>query len=309
MAQDYSVGMSLTVRPDPSSLRDARDEIEDSLGSVTVDVDGTRGNGTRSAGASMLSDQADNQEALIRLADERNELLQELVSEISAAGSGGGSSGGGRIPRPRGGGGGGFGGIGGLIGLLGLAGGAAFGSGGSGSGSSGTSGGPPAPIPEDALRSPIPNDNPGAIPPSESPTGTVRPFGIPQDAIGGAVAGGITAYGLGSAAAGVRGGTSGPGSGTGGGSRALQFANVRGPTTEQVTPNDGGERPPINVSVNPSITVNGQADIEGQLRAAFADIEDRLLESVLNTVSGEFNTAPSSAAAASTRASKRFAPD
>jgi hypothetical protein len=125
---EFTTAATLEVEIDDNSLRSARNRIERDLNDVRANGGaGSRGGGRgrrspMSGGGGMASlrdtarDQLDTQQVLVELAEERNELLEDL-------GRGNSGDGGGRLPRGFGGGGGGLGGIlGGVlgIGLLGL---------------------------------------------------------------------------------------------------------------------------------------------------------------------------------------------
>ncbi|NHN40537.1 hypothetical protein G9C85_02645 [Halorubellus sp. JP-L1] len=128
---EFGTKAVLDLEVSDASIRNARAEIEDELGGVSVDVDTStsgqlassangRASKERAMSRQLLSDQADSAESiaadsddLVELAHDRNELLEELVE--TAAGGGAGSS-----LRPRSGSGGGGGLLGGGM-LLGAA--------------------------------------------------------------------------------------------------------------------------------------------------------------------------------------------
>jgi len=118
---EFETKGTLEIQVDQRSLRDARQQVEDEIGSVEVAVQAQTGGPGGSTGAArrasrdramsrqLLSDQGDSLLALTEYGDEnlvlnetRNDLLRQIIDELEdlafQAGQGGG---GGSLPRPR----------------------------------------------------------------------------------------------------------------------------------------------------------------------------------------------------------------
>jgi len=309
---ELSVGVSLQARPDQRSLREARREIEDTLGDVTVDV-ATSGGGGGGAGASMLREVSDDTTALVGLAEDRNDLLEDIL-DILEDESGGAD--GGLLRGTGDSGGGGGGGIGGLpIGILtalGL-GAAGAGAGAAASSSSSSSAGP---------RGGNGRGRPGGVPdPSELPD-----IG-PTEVLAGAGAGAASAKaaqaarGAASASRGAAGAATGGAfgvaanelqfleealgiaqrnqdtiGGSGGGSK--RATTPRTPTVETQDSQPEASRPQ-SVNVNPTINIDlgGQGQtIQRAVEQAFTDIETQVAREIEQSVIGDIEDSVTSAA-------------
>jgi hypothetical protein len=109
---DFSTSVALSFEIDDAELRAARDDIESELGGVSVDIDaGGTGGAVPDGGLDMGT--------LTDLADERNDILDDILDELESGTFGGGGGGGGGLPIPGFGGGGDGGGFG-LLEALGI---------------------------------------------------------------------------------------------------------------------------------------------------------------------------------------------
>ena len=100
---EFETSAALSIEISSRELRDARKEIEDGLGDVQVGVSTSGGSGG-GAGAAMLDDISDHTDELVTLADERNDILEDILDELEQQGGGGLSipfvnPGGGRRPK------------------------------------------------------------------------------------------------------------------------------------------------------------------------------------------------------------------
>lgn len=98
---EFETTAELNVSVKQQSLREARDDVEQSLGSVSVGVEDGRATARPTDGGSSLADAG-----LVSLAEDRNDLLEDLIDEVEEGNAGltagGGNGGGGLFPVPTG---------------------------------------------------------------------------------------------------------------------------------------------------------------------------------------------------------------
>lgn len=98
---DFETSGSVVIEVDQSSLRDSRRKVEQSIGSVTVDVDGGGVGAGPAGGRDAMGGLTQSMETGLDLDEERNEILLDMIDEIEEAGGlmgGGGGDGGGDGP-------------------------------------------------------------------------------------------------------------------------------------------------------------------------------------------------------------------
>jgi len=98
MAEEFTTGASITATLDEGSLRDARDTLEDELASdpITVDVSQNGGGRAMTDGGRGMSALRETTESLVTYAEERNDILGQMLEAVetqafeTAQGGGGG---------------------------------------------------------------------------------------------------------------------------------------------------------------------------------------------------------------------------
>lgn len=90
---DFETAVQLGIEVDQSQLQSARDEIESSIGSVTVSGGGATGGGALADGGRNLRGVEDDTDELVTLAQDRNRLLADIIDALQGGGGGDGGRG------------------------------------------------------------------------------------------------------------------------------------------------------------------------------------------------------------------------